>query len=198
MLKSPSVPTPLVAVSTTTPFRRRRLRIAKKSSTDPSSANIAVMTHDLPTTFSSFADCLPVDRRLVVGSRRTQRRQTADKPVGRRHFADRQTADCRRSDGGQTTDKTALCRRPDGGLPAVCRRTNKQCNEVFHADRVFYWHTEIACGFILSHSNHRNHVKSMANAPAILCISVISVCQKYPFRVKNVISVCQKIKFLCR
>lgn len=116
-------------------------------------------------------------RRLFAGRPPSRRRQSADKPVGRRHFADRQTADCRRSDGGQTTDKTALCRRPDDGLPAVCRRTNKQCNEVFHADRVFYWHTEIACGFILSHRNHRNHGKSMANAPPF-CVFPWFLCAK--------------------
>jgi len=77
------------------------------------------MTHDLPTTFSSFADRLLVDRRLVVGSRRTnlsadgtlptvRRRtaeaQTADKRQIKRHFADTQTADCRRFVGGQTNN----------------------------------------------------------------------------------------------
>jgi hypothetical protein len=82
------------------------------------------MTHDLPATFSSFADRLLVDRRFVVGSRRTQRRQTVDKPVGRRHFADRQTALCRRSDGGQTIGMSALCWQFVGGQTTCRRRTD--------------------------------------------------------------------------
>jgi len=72
----------------------------------------------------SFA-CFLADGGRTVGSRRTQRRQSADKPVGKRRFAGRQTADCRPSDCGQTIGKTALCRRPDGGLPALCRRTKR-------------------------------------------------------------------------
>jgi len=44
-------------------------------------------------TFGHDAATASADGALVVGRRRTQRRQTADKPVGKRRFAGRQTAD---------------------------------------------------------------------------------------------------------
>ena len=90
----------LVAFLTTNVLVADRLRIAQKSPADCSCGNIAAtfhyspfIFHFSPFTFHSIAFHFPLVRRLVVGSRRTQRRQTADKPIGRRRSDGRQTAD---------------------------------------------------------------------------------------------------------
>jgi len=83
----------IVAILSTNALRIRALRIAQKSSTHRSVADFAATTRYLPTVSRGFSDRLPAVGALVAGSRRTQRRQTADKAVGKRRFAGRQTAD---------------------------------------------------------------------------------------------------------